>query len=126
MLELATLTGKIEQAERALQDEATEAARAVQEHEKSALLLCHRLIAITRLVLDEKKAAFPNVGWRVIVMALLVKTVSTVRAAYTLATAGHAREVSIQVRSALESLMTAQFIAKKDSARRAERWAQHA
>jgi Family of unknown function (DUF5677) len=42
------------------------------------------------------------------------------------AAAGHGREVPIVVRSALETLIIALFIAKKDSVRRAKIWGQHA
>lgn len=125
MLDLATLAGKIEQADHALQQEAVEGACLVQEYEKSALLFCRRLIAIVRVVLDEKKSDLPDTGWRVVVVSLLAKMISTVRTAHTVAAAGHAREVSIVVRSALESLITAMFIAKQDSGRRAKRWVQH-
>jgi Family of unknown function (DUF5677) len=126
MPDLASLADKIETAERALQQDAAEAARFADERERSAFQFCRRLIAIIRVVLDQKKTAFPDSGWRVIVMSLLVKTIATVRAAHTLAAAGHGREISIIVRSALESLITAMFIAKKDGATRAKRWAQHA
>jgi len=62
----------------------------------------------------------------VIVVSLAAKVISTVRASLTLAEAGHAREVDIPSRSALEALITALFIAQKESVRRAKRWAQYA
>jgi len=74
-LDLAALADKIDEADRALQQEAAEATRLVHEHEKEALTFCRRLIAIMRIVLDEKKSAFPDKGWQVIVMALIVKVV---------------------------------------------------
>jgi len=126
MIDLASLAGKIEEAERALRQEEVEAARLAEAREKSTLDFCRRLIAILRVVFDEKDDALPDDGWRVVVLSLLAKMIATVRAAHTLAVAGHGREVSILVRSALESLITAKFIASKDSKRRAKRWAQHA
>ncbi len=126
MLDLAGLTGKIEEADRTLQQEAVEATRAVHEREKDVLAFCRRLIAIVRVVLDEKKSAFSDAGWQVIVMSLLVKVVATVRAAHTVGAAGHAREIAVLVRSALESLITALFIAKDDAETRAKRWTLHA
>lgn len=126
VLDSATLADKIKEAERALQQEADETTRFVHESEKDALAFCRRLIAVVRVVLDEKKSAFPDKGWQVIVMSLIVKVVATVRAACTVGGAGHAREIGVLTRSALESLITAMFIAKEDSTLRAERWAQHA
>jgi len=58
-------------------------------------------------------------------MALLVKAIATVRAAVTVGAAGHAREMGVMVRSALESLINAAFIAKTDSEVRARRWADY-
>src|SRR5262245_3082821 len=46
-----------------------------------------------------------------IVVSLAAKVMSTVRASLTLAEAGHGHEVDIPVRSALEALITALFIA---------------
>ncbi len=126
MLDLAALAGKVEEAVRTLQQEAVEAARAVHEREKDVLAFCRRLIAVMRVVLDEKKALLPNRGWRVIVVSLAAKVISTVRASLTLAAAGHGHEVDIPIRSALEALITALFIAQKQSTRRATRWAQYA
>jgi hypothetical protein len=126
MGDLASLAEKIEQAERALKQEAEVAARIVAEQETSALAFCRRLMAIIRAVGDAKKGALPSSGWRVIVISLLVKMFATVRSAHTLAEASHGREMSILVRSALESLITAMFVAKTDSARRAARWAEYA
>jgi len=120
------LAGRIEEADCVLQQEEAEVARAVQEHEKSALLFCRRLIAIVRVVLDEKKTSIPDTGWHGIILSILTKVIATVRAAHALGAAGHAREVSILVRSALESLITAMFIAKEDSSLRAKRWRQFA
>jgi hypothetical protein len=126
MTELVSLAGKIEEVERTLQQEEVEAVSIVKASEGAALDFCRRLLLITRVVLEDKKDALPNRGWRVIVCSLLAKTIGTVRAAYTLARAGNGREVSILVRSALESLIIATFVAKKDSTRRAKRWAQYA
>ncbi len=124
MLDLATLAGKIEATDRALQQEAAAAARVVEEREESALRFCRRLLAIIRVVLEEEEASIPGARWPGIVMSILTKEIATVRAAHALAVAGYAREVSIVVRSALEVLITALFIAKEDSALRAKRWIQ--
>jgi hypothetical protein len=124
MLDLATLAGKIEATDRALQQEAAAAARVVEEREGSLLRFCRRLLAIVRVVLDDEDASIPGAGWQGIVMSILTKEIATVRAAHALAVAGYAREVSIVVRSALEALITALFIAKEDSALRARRWIQ--
>jgi hypothetical protein len=126
MGDLVSLAEKIEEAERALKQEAEVAARSVGEQETSTLAFCRRLMAIIRVVGDATTGALPNSGWRAIVISLLVKTFATVRSAHTLAEASHGREVTILVRSALESLITARFIAKTDSVRRAKRWVQYA
>jgi hypothetical protein len=102
-----TIAEKIDRAERALKEEAGVAARIVGEQEAATLAFCHRLMATIRVVADAKKGALPNSGWRVIVVSLLVKMFATVRSAITLAEAAHGREVSVMVRSALESLITA-------------------
>ncbi len=107
MLDLATLAGKIEEADRMLQQEAVEAARAINEREQDVLAFCRRLIAVLRVVLDEKRSGFPDQGWQAIVVSLLVKVIATVRAAHTVGAAGHAREIAVLVRSALETLITA-------------------
>src|SRR6266496_2720070 len=112
MGDLVSLAEKIEEAERALKQEAEVAARSVGEQETSTLAFCRRLMAIIRVVGDATKGTLPNGGWRAIVISLLVKTFATVRSAHTLAEASHGREVTILVRSALESLITARFIAK--------------
>jgi Family of unknown function (DUF5677) len=127
MLDLAQqLAGKIEDAERALEQETVAAARLVVELDKPALDFCRRLLAIIRVVLDEEKASIPGGGWHGIVMSILTKVIATVRAAHALTAAGHVREVSVLVRAALEALITALFIAKEDSALRAKRWVQFA
>jgi hypothetical protein len=125
-MDLASLSEKIKKASDDLLGEATEARRVVEQQEQATLNFCTRLLAITRVVLDEKKALLPNRGWRVIVVSLAAKVISTVRASLTLAAAGHGHEVDIPVRSALEALITALFIAQKHSTRRATRWAQYA
>jgi hypothetical protein len=84
------------------------------------------LIAIIRVVIDEKKSTFPGTGWQLVVVSILVKVIATVRAAHTVGAAGHAREIAVLVRSALESLITAMFIARDDSSTRADRWVRHA
>jgi hypothetical protein len=99
VLDLATLAPKIAHAECALQQEAANAVALVDEHERSALLFCRRLIAIIRVALDETKSQWPTKGWHVILIGILVRLIATVRAAHTLAAAGHALEVSIVVRS---------------------------
>lgn len=126
MLDLASLRQKIDQAGDALSREASEGARMAEEHEQATLSLARRLIAVVRVVLDEKKGAAPNRGWPVIVMSLLVKVIATVRAAVTVGAAGHAREMGVLVRSALEAFINAAFIAKDDSELRAKRWADYA
>jgi hypothetical protein len=125
MDELASLAGRIGEAERALEQEDGQAPAIVEASNKRYLDHCRRLIATVHVVLEERKGGLPNLGWRVVVCSLLAKVISTVRAAYTLAKTGHAREVPVVVRSALESLVTATFIAQKDSGLRAKRWAQH-
>ena len=125
-LDLASLSEKIKKASDDFQREAAEARRAVGQQEQAALSFCVRLLALLRVVLDEKQATLPNRGWRVIVVSLAAKVMSTVRASLTLAEAGHAHEVDIPIRSALEALITALFIAQKQSTRRATRWAQYA
>ncbi len=125
MDDLASLAGQIEQAERALKQEAEIAAGIVAKEDAPTLAFCRRLMAIMRVIGDARKGSFPSRGWRVIVISLLVKVFATVRSAQTLAEASHGREVSILVRSALESLITAMFVAKVDSARRAKRWAEY-
>src|SRR5262249_48599351 len=52
LLDLATSAGKIEEADRLLQQEAVEAARAINEREKDVFAFCRRLIAVVRVVLD--------------------------------------------------------------------------
>jgi hypothetical protein len=125
-MHLASLADKIKKATEDSQREAAEARRVVGEQEQVALKFCARLLAVTRVVLDEKKDLLPNRGWRVIVVALAAKIISTVRASLTLAETGHAHEADIPSRSALETLITARFIAQKQSALRAKRWAQYA
>lgn len=125
---LTELAKEIEQADYTLRREAAETVefiRTSDSDELSSLRLCHRLLAVIRAVYDKKKGSLPNSGWRFIAASLIVKTMCSVRAAYTLGTAGHATEVPIIVRSALESLITATFIMKEDSARRAKRWVQY-
>jgi len=89
-LTLATLADKIEQASAALCQEADDALRKAREQRQPALCSCHRLIAIIRAVLDEKNASIPGSGWQAVVFSILTKMLSTVRAAHTLASAGHA------------------------------------
>lgn len=125
VIDITTLANKIQQASEALQAESTDALRVVREHEEPALAFCHRLLATMRVILDERKSSLPDSGWRVIVVSLITKSMSTVRAAHALAAGGYAREVEILVRSALEALITAMYIAKSDSHRRARRWAQY-
>jgi uncharacterized protein DUF5677 len=125
-MDLATLSEKITKATDGFQREATEARRIVGQRQQETLKFCARLLAVLRVVLDEKKASLPNRGWRVIVVSLAAKVMSTVRASLTLAEAAHGHEVDIPVRSALEALITALFIAQKQSKRRAKRWAQYA
>ncbi len=125
-MDLASLSDKIKKVSGDFQREATEARRVVEQQEQAALNFCFRLLAILRVVLDEKKASLPNRGWRVIVVSLAAKVMSTVRASLTLAVAGHGHEVDIPIRSALEALITALFISRKQSTRRAKRWAQYA
>lgn len=122
VFDLASLADKIEEADRVLQQETHEASHG----EKEILAFCRRLIVIFRLVLAEKKTMFPASGWELIVVSILVKVVATVRAARTIGAAGHAREIAVLSRSALESLITAMFIARDDSATRADRWVKHA
>ena len=125
-MNLASLANKIQKASDALQSEAEEARRAVGNQEERALAFCCRLLAIVRVALEDSKGALPNSGWRAVIVSLLTKVVSTLRAAHTLGVAGHSREVGILVRSALETFITAAFIAKEDSDRRARRWAKYA
>jgi hypothetical protein len=125
MLDLSSLGPKIDQTGDALQLEASEAARVTEEQERATLALVRRLIAVVRVVLEEKKNAFPNDGWPVIVVSLLVKAIAIVRAAVSVGAAGHAREMGVLVRSALESFINAAFIAKDDSEIRAKRWVEH-
>jgi hypothetical protein len=99
--------------------------RTSDSDELSSLRLCHRLLAVIRAVYDKKMGSLPSSGWRFIAASLIVKTMSSVRAAYSLGASGHAAEVPIVVRSALESFITAMFIMKEDSARRAKRWVQY-
>jgi hypothetical protein len=125
VLDLATLRSKIEQAGEALRREASDGSRVAEEQEQATLSLARLLIAVVRVVLDETKSASPNHGWPVVVTALLVKAIATVRAAVTVGAAGHAREMGVLVRSALESLINAAFIAKDHSELRAKRWAEY-
>jgi hypothetical protein len=125
-VDLASLSEKIKKATEDYQRETTETRRIVGQQEQEVLNFCTRLLSVIRVVLDEKKGSLPNRGWRVIVVSLAAKVISTVRASLTLAEAGHAHEVDIPSRSALEALITALFIAQKDSSRRATRWAQFA
>lgn len=126
MLDLASLAAKIDEATEALRTEVSEGARAAEEQERPALSLARRFIAVVRVVLAETKGASPDKGWPVVVMALLVKSISTIRAAVTVGQAGHSREMSVLVRSALESFINAAFIAQEDSGLRANRWAEYA
>ena len=125
-LELASLADKIKQASDALSTEATDAVVVVLKHEEAALAFCHRLLAVIRVVLNERKDVLPSSGWQVIVVSLITKSMSTVRAGVALAGGGYAREVEIVTRSALEALIVGMFIAKTNSRRRARRWAQYA
>ena len=125
-MDIAKLSDKINKASSDFEREAAEARRIVGEQERVPLDFCARLLAILRVVLDENKASLPSQGWRVIVVSLAAKVMSTVRAALTLAEAGHGNEVDIPIRSALEALITALFITQKQSAKRATRWAQYA
>jgi uncharacterized protein DUF5677 len=125
-IDLPSLSDKIKKASEDFQRETTEARHIIGQQEQATLNLCARLLAVLRVVLDEKKASLPNRGWRVVVVSLAAKVMSTVRASLTLAEAGHAHEVDIPVRSALETLITAVFIAQKHSSQRAKRWAQYA
>jgi hypothetical protein len=122
MLDLSSLRPKIDQAGDAVRREESEGARVAEEQERAALSLARRLIAVLRVVLEETKSTSPNHGWPVVVMALLVKAIATIRAAVTVGAAGHAREMGVLVRSALESQINAAFIAKADSELRAKRW----
>jgi len=126
MLDLSSLPAKIAEAVEVIRGEASEGARAAERQEGAALSLARRLVAVVRVVLEETKSASPNHGWPVIVIALLVKAIATVRAAVTVGAAGHAREMGVLVRSALESFINAAFIAKEDSELRATRWAEYA
>jgi hypothetical protein len=65
MMDLASLSEQIKKATDDFEREATEARRIVVEQEQVALILCSRLLAVTRVVLDEKKSSLPNHGWRV-------------------------------------------------------------
>ena len=96
-MDLASLSEKINKATDDLQREATEARRIVEQQEQATLNFCVRLLAVLRVVLDEKKASLPNRGWRVIVVSLTTKVMSTVRASLTLAEAGHAHEIDIPI-----------------------------
>lgn len=119
------LSSQIRAAADALSREASEAAKTAEEQHQPTLALARRLIAVVRAVLDETKSAAANRGWAVIVTALLVKSIATVRAAVTVGSAGHGREMGVMVRSALESLVNATFIAKEDSDARAKRWVEY-
>jgi hypothetical protein len=123
--ELVDWADDIQRAADALDREAAAIIPIVRARHRVALALCQRLLATCRVVVEKKADRLPNSGWRVIVVSLVTKMMSTVRAAYALGAAGHAREVTILSRSALESLITAAFIAQKESARRAKRWAQY-
>ncbi len=90
-MDLVMLADKIQKASDVLQRESLEGRQIVEAQETVALASCHRLLAITRVVLDEKKSSLPNHGWRGIVVSLAAKVISTVRAAHALAAAGHAR-----------------------------------
>jgi hypothetical protein len=125
-IERQSFERKIEVAMRSLEREAAQATRLARQHEGTELRFLRRAICTIRVVLHERKSAIADRGWRVIVMSLLVKVIASVRAADVLARRGHTREMSIIIRSALESLITALFIAKRDSRRRARRWARHA
>ena len=95
----------------------------VQDH--PAHRFCQRLIAIVLATLDAKKARIPASGWKAVVLSVLTKMISEVRAAHALAADGHIRGAPIVIRAALESFITASFIAQADSALRARRWVQY-
>ncbi len=124
-LRLRQLKAAITQASRAMTKESSEAKSLIDAQAGPALRMCRWLLAVSRVVLTAREALLPRDGWKVIVTALLMKAIGGVRGAYTLAAAAEEREVSILVRSALEAYITAAFIAKADSERRAERWAQY-
>ena len=125
-LSLAQLSEKIQHASVSFERENHTSVGHIRKCEGSALAFSDRLQAVIRVVLDEKRGLLPSRGWRAVVVSLIARTTVTLRAAHTLAAAGHAREVPVVVRSALESLITATFIMKRDDARRAKRWAQYA
>lgn len=125
-LSLAQLSEKIRHASVSFERENHTSVGHIRKREGSALAFSDRLQAVIRVVLDEKRGLLPSRGWRAIVVSLIARTTVTLRAAHTLAAAGHGREVPVVVRSALESLITATFIMKRDGARRAKRWAQYA
>jgi Family of unknown function (DUF5677) len=124
-LSLAQLSEKIRHASVSFERENHTSVGHIRKREGSALAFSDRLQAVIRVVLDEKRGLLPSRGWRAVVVSLIARTTVTLRAAHTLA-AGHGREVPVVVRSALESLITATFIMKRDGARRAKRWAQYA
>src|SRR6266852_5977054 len=70
-LNIGALADKIERASLALQTESARAQREVQDH--PALRLCHRLVAIVRATLDEKKRSIPASGWQAIVFSVVTK-----------------------------------------------------
>ena len=112
-LSLAQLSEKIQHASVSFERENHTSVGHILKCEGSALAFSDRLQAVIWVVLDEKRGLLPSSGWRAVVVSLIARTTVTLRAAHTLAAAGHAREVPVVVRSALESLITATFIMKK-------------
>jgi hypothetical protein len=97
----------------------------MRKYEGKELDFCHRLLAITRVILEEKRAAVPDRGWGVIVIALFVHMLSVLRAALTLAVSGHGRELPIMIRPGLEALITLMFITQQNREVRARRWVEY-
>lgn len=122
MIETPEWQHKIDAAKAVIDAEATEAAAMMRTHEGKTLDFCQRLLAITRVVLEEKRAAIPDKGWPVVAVSLFVQMLSVLRTALTAAAAGHGREVPIVTRPALEALITFLFIADRDQEVRARRW----
>jgi hypothetical protein len=94
----------------------------MRRNEGPELDFCRRALAVTRILLHETRTTVPDHGWAVIVVSLFVHMVSVLRAALTLAEAGHGRELPLAIRPALEALITMRFIAERDQMRRAKHW----
>jgi hypothetical protein len=60
-----------------------------------------------------------------VVISLFVHMLSVLRAALTVAAAGHGREVPIVIRPALETLITLLYISDQDQEVRAKRWVEY-